>query len=427
MRIEMVATGEELLDGRVANTNTRDVAEILTRQGLSLQRETTVGDAPDVLKQTFQEVASRADVVLVTGGLGPTDDDRTTEVLANLVGVPLELNPGWLERLEQIFAKLQRPMSASNRKQAYLPAGATLIDNPRGTAAGFSLDMGSCRFFVLPGVPREMQVMMEESVVPVLLKMSGGQKTVPLLHTFQCFGLGESQVADQIGDLYPLPQGVDIGYRAKMPEVHLTLKVFPNQYAGDAQNQMDTLQQQIRSRLATAIYSENPQESFVGSVGQLLRERGETLVMAESCTGGLVGSMLTEEAGSSDFFLGSFVTYSNELKHQILGVEQDLLQTHGAVSAPVARAMAEGARRVSGAHIAASITGIAGPGGGTPDKPVGTVHIAVASASGTEHRRFQWIGGRSRIRLLSAYGALQLVRYVITGNMALPLPFAKRE
>lgn len=427
MRVEMIATGEELLDGRVANTNARDIALILGRYGLTLSRVTTVGDDPKELAEVFQSVAGRADAALVTGGLGPTDDDRTAEVFATLGGVELTFREGWMEKLEAYFARLQRPMSDSNKKQAYLPEGSMLLDNPVGTAAGFSMVLGSCRFFAMPGVPREMKTMTEDCVMPILLDMGGEALTLPLLHTYRCFGMGESQAADRLNDLYPLPTGVDIGYRAKMPEVHISLKVFPALVEGDAEGLFADLTQKVRERLGAFVFSEDPKQSFVQAVAQLLLDNNMTLAMAESCTGGLVGSLLTEQAGSSAYFLASAVTYSNEAKRDILGVDEALLATHGAVSEPVARAMAEGARRVAKSSIAASITGVAGPGGGTPEKPVGTVHIAVATEGETEHCQLQLTGSRHRIRTLSAYGALQLIRRVITKNPDLPLTYALRK
>lgn len=427
MRIEMIATGEELLDGRVANTNARDIALILGRYGMTLSRVTTVGDDPEELTNIFKSVAKRADVALVTGGLGPTDDDRTAEVLADLAGTSLAFHEEWMEKLEAYFARLKRPMSDSNKKQAYLPEGSTLLDNPAGTAAGFSLMVGECRFFAMPGVPREMKIMLDEQVVPILVEAGGATTTLPLLHTFRCFGLGESQAADYLKDLYPLPPGVDIGYRANMPEVHISLKVFPGETEGEADALFQSLTEKVRERLGAFVFSEDAKQSFIQSVAQLLLDNNMTLAMAESCTGGMVGSFMTEQAGSSAYFLASAVTYSNEAKRDILGVDWDLIMEHGAVSEPVARAMAEGARRIAGASIAGSITGIAGPGGGTPEKPVGTVHIAVATEEGTEHCRLQLTGSRRRVRLLSSYGVLQLVRRVITKNPDLPLTYALRK
>ncbi len=427
MRIEMIATGEELLDGRVTNTNARDLAAELKFHGLGLSQVTTVGDDPAVLLATFREVAQRADVAIVTGGLGPTDDDRTAAVLAEQAGVDLVLYPEWMERLNAYFGRLQRPMSESNKKQAYLPEGSEMIDNPSGTAAGISMEIDGCVFFALPGVPREMRQMMQASIIPIVLKMTGGAVSPPATYTFKTFGLGESKATDRLASLYPLPTGVDIGFRAKLPEVHLTLKIFPDLVDGDVETHLNRYCKEIRERLGAAIFTENADESFVGSLGRLLREKGWTLAMAESCTGGMVGSMLTEEGGSSTFFRASVVTYSNEAKRDLLGVEQALLDEYGAVSEPVARAMAEGARRVALADIAASITGVAGPSGGTPEKPVGTVHVAVATATETEHFQLRLTGSRERIRVLSAYGALQMIRRILTKNQDTPLFLSLRK
>lgn len=421
MKIEVIATGEELLDGRVVNSNLNDIARALLPYGLPIQRCVTVGDQPADLLTAFREAKARADAVIITGGLGPTDDDRTSALLAELAGVSLQRDEQVLAQIEAFFEKLKRPMVEANKKQADLPEGAKAIKNDKGTAPGIHLVVDECHFFALPGVPKEMRHLIEVYVLPQLLEAKGEDKPKPLFHTFRCFGAGESQFMTLLADLYPLKEGVDIGYRATFPEVHIRLSVA---LASEAQNEaeMASLKEAVETRLAHLVYSQDG-TTFTASLGALLLEHGMTMAMAESCTGGMVGQMMTADAGSSSYFLASMVTYANSAKMGILGVEENVLEAHGAVSEPVARAMAEGALRVSGADIAGAITGVAGPGGGSEEKPVGTVDIAVASKDRTEHHRFQFSGGRDRVRKLSAYAVLQMIRNHIQGKELWPTTF----
>jgi nicotinamide-nucleotide amidase len=414
MKIELIATGEELLDGRVVNSNTRDISALLYGEGWGVERATTVGDHPKKLLDVFSEISQRADIAISTGGLGPTDDDRTSEIVAQLAGVERVQSPEALAQIEAFFEALRRPMADINKKQALLPDGSTILQNHYGTAPGFLMEVNGCRFFALPGVPSEMRGMMRDHVLPRLREWGADEWNPPLLRRFKCFGTGESQIASLLQDLYPLPEDVEIGYRAKFPEVHISV-VHRGHDKDASQQQLEALAAQVEKRCQRFIYGQG-EDTFVETLGTLLRSQGKTLALAESCTGGLIAQSITEFAGVSDFFLMSAVTYSNEAKQAMLGVTSESLETQGAVSEEVAREMAEGARRVSGADIATSVTGIAGPGGGTPDKPVGTVHIAVADAEGTIHRRLHLAGGRARVQKLTAYAALELVRRRLLGE-----------
>lgn len=420
MRVELVMTGEELLDGRVLNSNERDIAQILLDEGISVLRSVTVGDRPDELRAVFLDVAERADIAIVTGGLGPTDDDRTAAILADLAGVPLIRNQAALAAIHERFARWGRTMTENNKKQADLPASATMIPNPHGTAPAFSLRLRRCLFFALPGVPREMKPLLSDAVLPLLRSLLPADHLRPTLRTFRCFGLGESQAADRLQDLYPLPPSVEIGYRAVLPEVHIKVALTALDPT-ERQVLLDSFEARIRERLGPYIYGVD-REDFIQSLADLLRHKKKTLALAESCTGGLIARLLTAEAGASDFFLLGAVTYSNDAKASVLAVPVDLLEGFGAVSEPVARAMAEGARRVSQADLALAITGIAGPGGATPTKPVGTVHIALATKDQTFHRLFAFPGDRFRVQHISAFAALSLLRsYLLSGHIDIPI------
>ena len=408
MRIELIMTGEELMDGRVINKNATDIANHLLTLGFEVQRMVTVGDEPEQLTSVFEEVSKRADAAIITGGLGPTDDDRTGWVLAKLAGVELECYPEALELIQSYFQRVGRPMSKSNEKQAYLPKGATMLRNDHGTAPGFQMQVNQCHFFALPGVPREMQKMLEQKVSPALLELSDATHVKPLIKSYKTFGLAESQTQDLLKDLYPLPEGVDIGYRAKFPEIHVRIRVR-NSDPAQAEKHLQETSDFIEKTIGKHIFTDKD-EDFVDALIELMHKEKLTLAAAESCTGGLVGHLITQKAGVSSFFLMSAVTYSNEAKTNILGVPAELIEAHGAVSEEVARSMAEGARKVGQSDVSVAITGIAGPGGGSEEKPVGTVHIATAVEGYTHHRKIVFPASRDRIQRLSACVALDMVR-----------------
>lgn len=407
MHIELVMTGDELLDGRVLNSNARDIAQALADKGLGVKRALTVGDDPQDLHDAFVQT-KHADAVIITGGLGPTDDDRTAALLAEVVGVPLKRNPDALKMIQDYFASRERPMAQSNEKMADLPQGARILENPWGTAPAFEVSLDGCSYFALPGVPREMRNILQQSVLPTLLARCPQDHIVPLIHTIKCFGEGESNLADQLQDLYPLPEGVSIGYRATYPEVHIKLSVACTDPT-EAEQRRDTLRKHILKRLGRFVFGEND-ETMLSSLAECFRTRNATLALAESCTGGLIAAKITELSGASDYFQMSAVTYSNEAKHTMLGVPNTLLAAHGAVSEPVAIAMAEGARHVAKTDLAAAVTGIAGPGGGSEEKPVGTVFIAIASAQGASCRAFRFHGDRQRIQIQTAHTVYDWLR-----------------
>ncbi len=409
MRAEILAIGNELLDGSLADTNTARLAGLLRARGLAVHRGQTVPDEPDAIVAALAHAAARSDLVLVTGGLGPTEDDLTVEAAAAFAGVPLETDQAILDALKERYAARGFPFTPNNAKQARLPRGAVALHNAAGTAPGVRLEHAGATFFFFPGVPREVQRLAEDHLLP-WLEAHAPVRPVES-RVFKTFGKTESQVATL---LEPLPRDprVHVAYRAHFPEIRLTLHATDAD--ADARRALlDDLTRHVRRLLGPLIFSERPGDTMASVVARALSARGLTLATAESCTGGLLASLLTDVPGASAWFIEGAVTYANESKLRRLGVDPALLQRHGAVSEAVARAMAQGQRAATGADLAVAVTGIAGPTGGTEDKPVGTVHLALASAEGTTHlhRRFPFDRGRNR--LASAWAAMELVRRAV--------------
>jgi nicotinamide-nucleotide amidase len=408
MTCAVLCIGTELTRGELVDTNGPWLAAALTDIGFEVVEKATVDDDQGRIIAAVKRLATFASVVVCTGGLGPTTDDLTSEAVAEALGVTLERHEPSLDHIRRKLEKLGRTVSPSNAKQADFPRGAEILANPIGTAPGFQVELGGALFYFMPGVPREMTRMFEEQVVPRIRPRAPNESFQIRLRTF---GLPESVVGERLAGVEEAFPGVTIGYRATFPEIEV--KVLAREKRGGSNDVARDLCQrataEVRARLADVVYGEG-HDTFAGVVGRALRARGFTLAIAESCTGGLVGHMVTREPGASDFLLVDAVTYANSAKTRLLGVGEDVLRGHGAVSAEVAAAMAEGVRRVSDADVALSLTGVAGPSGGTAEKPVGTVYIAVASAKGTvvKHRLFP--GERLQIQTLAAYAGLHLVR-----------------
>jgi len=371
MRVEVINTGTELLLGNVTNTHLGYFGRELFKLGLRIGRQTTVPDGL-AIRDILTEAIPRSEILLVTGGLGPTSDDLTREITAELLQRELRESAEVITAMETLCRRRNVVFRESMRRQAMVPEGATVLPNAHGTAPGLYFPpVGHHRgphIFLLPGPPREMMPMFESSVWPVLDQLTGGAAR-PECRIYRVIGLGESAVEELIGRELEATPGLEIGYCARPNEVDFRLIGAPGM--------LDSLDARVREVLADnlAALGEEPLEATVIS---LLRQRRQTVAVAESCTGGLLASRLTDVPGSSEAFLQGFVTYTNDAKQRALGVPAALLETHGAVSEPVARAMAEGAREQGGADFALSTTGIAGPGGGTPEKPVGTVFIGLA-------------------------------------------------
>jgi nicotinamide-nucleotide amidase len=418
----IISVGAELTLGRKADTNAPWLARELAAPGVVPQRCVTVGDELAALRDVLIQAGAAADFVLVTGGLGPTEDDLTRAALAAAMGSPLELHKPSLERIRAFFTSRGREMHDRNRVQAMLPRGAEAIDNPRGTAPGIAAPLGRAVVFVTPGVPFEMRAMFERDVAPRLRAATGGGVIVS--GVLNCFGLGESDLGARIADMMQRDRNPQVGTNAHLGVISVRVDAAGESEA-QARERLDADLAEVRRRLGTVVFGEDDR-TLAGATGSLLGERGQTLCVAESCTGGLIAKFMTDVPGSSDYFSGGAVTYSNELKTRVLGVDAALIDEHGAVSEAVAGAMAGGALAAFGCDWAIAVTGIAGPSGGSADKPIGLVHAALAGPCSDEaapaapsiiHRRWLFGGEAPRevIRERAALAAIDLLRRRLLG------------
>ncbi len=403
-RFDVISQGEELLSGSTMDTNAGWICHELAEIGLEPGRVTVVGDVFDDIRDVIGEAARRVPVVICTGGLGPTSDDLTSEAAAAAFDQVTVSNPEALAQVEERYRARKREMPPANRKQAVLPVGATVLVNHLGTAPGFRMEEGGTVLFFLPGVPFEMKAMVKEHVIPELRArfVLPPRRTVVL----RCMGIAES-VAAQKMEGFERP-GVLVGYRANMPEVHVKLHLA-------AGIEAEPLIAEVRARLGDVIFGVDT-GSLAEVVGGHLRARGETIATAESCTAGRIAAALGAVPGASDYLLGGAVVYSNAEKVRQCGVDPDILEEFGAVSEPVARALAEGIRARVGATWGLGVTGIAGPGGGSPEKPIGTVHFALAGPTGTLHRKVHLPFERERVLLFTVGAALDLLRREVEGS-----------
>jgi len=405
--VELLATGDELLTGQIVDTNSPWLMDRLWDLGVMARRKTLVGDDRDDLLAALRETTGRSDLVVMSGGLGPTEDDLTAEVAAATLGVPLEVDEASLAAIRERFRRLGREMTPNNAKQARFPRGATVIPNRFGTAPGFSVPMGQGELVALPGVPVEYRGLCEEWVLPRLAARLGA---APAFRLVKLFAVPESHADQLMRPLMDDPafRGVRFGYRAHWPEIHVKWAV-----AGPgAEARADEILARVRALFGDAIFAEGKQE-LAPWVVERLAARRERLALAESCTGGLLAEMITSVPGASAVLDLGVVAYANEAKSAVVGVPAGLLAAHGAVSDPVARALAEGVRRAAGTTWGIGITGIAGPTGGTEEKPVGTVFLALAGPGGTQALRRLYRGDRRRVRETAAYEALNLLRLTI--------------
>jgi nicotinamide-nucleotide amidase len=409
MSAAVLSTGTELTRGELVNTNAAWLADALTTLGFDVAAIETVGDDRRRIAGALVRLAREHDVIVCTGGLGPTTDDLTTEVVAEVLGVPLVRDEASLERIRARFTRAGRTMAPSNEKQADFPRGAEILPNENGTAPGFCVKVDRAIAAFLPGVPSEMKAMFHASVAPKIAGISRPDTHQIRLRTY---GLPESTVNDRLRGI-EAAHGVTIGYRARMPEIEV--KVLASGERAEARVVAATAA--VRALLGDAVYGQGD-TSFAETLLAELGASGATLALAESCTGGLVAELVTAVPGSSRVFLGGVVAYSNAAKSALLGVDGALIEKHGAVSEPVARAMAEGARSRFGASFAAAVTGVAGPDGGTAEKPVGLVHFAVASERGTRAKAITFTGNRDDIRKRAAFAALALVRRAFTEELS---------
>jgi nicotinamide-nucleotide amidase len=409
MKAEILSTGDEIRTGTLVDSNTAWIAECLERQGVTVTRHLSVGDDLSTLTDAITEISRRADVAVVTGGLGPTVDDRTIEAAARAAGVELVLDAAALAVIEDFFRRRSWPFSPSNRKQAMVPQGGACLTNPIGTAPGIRLSIHGCTFFFMPGVPAEMRRMLDEQVLPQIGAMQGGRREFNLLRTISTFGLGESRVGEKIAAVKEHFPEITLGLRAKFPEIQVKL-YLRTQDEPVGKKILAAADDWVSGVLGQHVFSHHGR-TMAEEVGRLMLARGATLALAESCTGGLAANWITNTAGSSGYFLFSGVTYHNAAKINVLGVSERTLQEKGAVSEETARQMAEGARRVAGATYGLGLTGIAGPDGGTDEKPVGTVWIALAAADGTVAKRHCFtFGQRLMNKRMFAMTALDMLR-----------------
>lgn len=414
MRAAILAVGSELLGTRRLDTNSLRLTEVLERFGIDLIGKAVVGDDVRRIADQMARLLASADLVLVTGGLGPTADDCTRAAAALACGGrPVTVDEGIVDHIRGLFASFGRTMPEVNRRQAEVIEGAEVLDNRRGTAPGQRLDHGGSTLFLFPGVPRELEPMIRHHLVPFIVEQLGGvEGEIPGLERrmLKVASLPESEVEERIAPVYERYGREAIAVLASPGEI----KVYASArgLADERTARLGPMIEDLRRAIGTAVFTEDEGETLEARVGALLSEAGLTLVTAESCTGGLIGERMTRVPGSSGWYLGGAVTYTNALKHQLLGVPNGLFEEHGAVSEPVARAMAAGAKERLGADMAVAVTGVAGPGGGTETKPVGLVHLAVAGPGDGDilHRRAQFPGDRERVRSMTGQLALELVR-----------------
>jgi len=409
MRVEIITIGDEILYGHTVDTNSAHIGRRLAEIGVELEWITSVGDAPDRIRRAFETAAERSDAVIVTGGLGPTHDDVTRDVFSTFCGRELVPDEAILEQIRERFRRRGMEMPESNRSQAMIVEGASIIENKWGTAPGTHLEQDGVHFFLLPGVPREMEGMMAEYVLPALAQRTAGRIIRHL--TLRTTGVSESALYDRLSEI----EGLDaLAFLPGLSGVDMRITVREEDEKA-AQRKVEAMAEAIRARVGEHIYTTGD-EALEEIIGRELKRRGWRIAVAESCTGGLIGARLTNVSGSSAYFDRSLVTYSNESKIELLGIPAVTIEQYGAVSDQTARAMAEGVRGRAGVEVGLSVTGIAGPTGGTPEKPVGQVYIGLSTPAETTVREFRFTGNRATNRERTAQAALEMVRRMLTST-----------
>ncbi len=420
MEAIILSIGDELVLGQTVDTNSAHLSAELARRGIGTRYHVTVADDRAAIAEAIRMALGHARLIIVSGGLGPTDDDLTRQGLADALGAPLILHEPSVELIRGFFQRIGRPMPDRNTIQAMHPRGTTVVPNSCGTAPGIKAVVKGTYLYVVPGVPREMRVMFEKAIEPELDAIESSRHVI-LTTTLNTFGLGESDVADRLGPLMDRDRNPKVGTTVANAFVSVRVRSeFADQ--DSAHEELEKTAAEVRQQLGPVVFGRD-HETLPHALVALLGQRGFKVTTAESCTGGLLGKLITDVSGSSDVYSGGWVTYTNEMKTSQLGVDPALIEAHGAVSEPVARAMAAGALKRAGADLAASITGVAGPTGGTPDKPVGTVWVALA------HRReatpdgiaadallLKLGGDREQIRDRAAKAATQMLRLEVMGE-----------
>ena len=408
---EIVTIGDELNRGEIIDTNSSWLAERLTSLGAYVRWRTSVTDDPEDMTAALRQAAARADIIVTSGGLGPTDDDRTVDVVCAVAGVEPVQDVAHFEKMRLRFAERGFQMTPNNLRQVRVPVGAEVLANAKGLAPGFGVTLGKARLFGMPGVPREMKSIFDDHVAERVAALAGGTRLYKRI--WRVAGKGESHVDHALSGLIDGLADATLHYRIAYPENLVTVVVRRRDEA-EANAVLDRLDAEVRARLGDHVYGTGD-TTLAEVVGQRLSARAATLAVAESCTGGLIGQLLTAVPGSSRYFVGGIISYANELKRDLLGVTPETLATQGAVSDAAVIEMADGARRLTGASWALAVSGVAGPDGGSADKPVGTVFIAVTSDGKREVRKLFWPpttggrDGRDQVRQLAAHAALHLL------------------
>jgi nicotinamide-nucleotide amidase len=408
-RVALLAIGDEVLRGEISNTNAAFLSERLFEAGFDIAEHAVFSDDPQAIRRALVRLRAEVDIIVATGGLGPTEDDRTVDVVADLLGTGTVADEPSLGAMKKRFATHGFELTPNNLRQVRVPVGAQALANAAGIAPGFVVRLGSVEAYFLPGVPREMERMFLDEVAPRLSRRMvelGGPP--PAVRTWHVYGMGESHIDHRLAGLLNGIEGATLHFRTSNPVNHVKV-VIRGGDAGEMRATLEKIDAELRKRIGPGIYAIDG-ESFPTAVSKALRAQGATLALAESCTGGLAGELVTSEPGASAFFRGSIVAYADEVKTGVLGVKPETLADFGAVSEPAAREMAEGAKRVCGSSVAVAVTGVAGPDGGSPDKPVGTVCFAVCGPGSTRTSTKLFAGGRERVRVAAAYYALDLAR-----------------
>lgn len=420
MKVELITIGDELLLGFTIDTNGAFLARRLAERGVGITRRTSVGDAMDAIVAAVREALKRTGAVITTGGLGPTSDDLSRDAVAAVFGKKMVLDQSHLDWMRERWkTKFGREMPESNVRQAMLPDGARKLENRHGSAPGVFIKDGKGRWVaMLPGVPREMRGMTDDSLMPLLAELGVGGDAVIRSRTLRTTGIAESLLQDRLAGLdlaaqspKPKAQSISFAYLPGVDGVDLRVTMEARDIAG-ADRELDRVASQLMERVGASVYAEG-EVDLAAVLLDRCREKRLTIAVAESCTGGLLGARLTTIPGSSDVFIGGVIAYANAVKVRELGVPQADLDTHGAVSEPVVRRMAVGARQKFGTDLGLAITGVAGPGGGSPEKPVGLVWIAAAYGDGVESRTFQSVGDRGEVRYRAAQAVMDLARRMI--------------
>jgi nicotinamide-nucleotide amidase len=417
VKAEIITIGNELITGIQVDTNGPYLAQRLLSQGILVQRIISVGDEAQEIAHALKDSIERSDLVIMTGGLGPTRDDITTEVATKILGKKLVLYPEALDHINKMLGSYNVPTTEGQKKQAYFPEGAEIIPNPKGTAPGFLIKEGETLLAFLPGVPRELETMVEETILP-RLENEWKRETYFQSRTLRLFGISESKVDDLLKDIFKNQKEVTLAFLPLFPEINVQITIQKKNNE-EACARLAYWEKAIRERLEPYVFGTD-EDTMEEVVGNLLRKAKATIAVAESCTGGLIGHRLTNIPGSSDYVERVVVVYSNQAKTDLLKVPEEVICTHGAVSEPTAKLMAEEIRNLAGTTLGLSTTGVAGPAGGSSEKPVGTVFISLTDGKETVTKEYHFPGDRQQIKWMTSEVALNRIRqYFLKKNIIL--------